>query len=100
MQLPRTFVKLPTGLSFNIPDLVMLRGWSEFHDLRMAIDLDVCAESDEYEELLGIYDRTCAFRRWMIWRSCDAIVVQPAMGRPMLFDTMADALEVLIPPRD
>jgi hypothetical protein len=97
VQLPRTSVKVPTGLSFDVPDLLMLRGWADFHDLRMAIDLDVCAEGDEYEELLGLYDKDRAFRRWMIWRSCDGIVVQPAMGRTMLFDFMADALEILIP---
>lgn len=100
MQLPRTSVKVPTGLSFEIPDLLMLRGWADFHELRMAIELDVCAEGDEYEELLGLYDRTCAFRRWMLWRSCEGIIVQPAMGRTMLFDRMADVLEILIPPQD
>lgn len=100
MQLPRTFVKIPTGLSFDIPDLLMLQGWADFHDLRMAIELDVCAEGDEYEELLGLYDKTRSFRRWLIWRSFEGIVVQPAMGRPMLFDFMADALEFLIPARD
>lgn len=100
MQLPRMSIQLPTGLSFDLPDLLMLRGWSDFHDLRLAIELDVCADGDEYEELLGLYDRTRAFRRWMIWRSCDGIVVQPTMGHKMLFDSMSDALEVMIPARD
>jgi hypothetical protein len=99
VQLRRTPATIPTGLSFDIPDLVMLRGWAEFHDLRMAIELDVCADGDEYEELLGLYDKDRAFRRWMIWRSRDGIVVQPAMGRRMLFDFMGDALEVLMPTR-
>ncbi len=97
---PRLAVRVPTGLPFDIPDLVMLQAWSEFHDLRMVIDLDVQADDDEYEELVALYDRGCAFRRWMIWRSGDGIVVQPAMGRTRLFDTMADALEILIPARD
>jgi hypothetical protein len=100
MRLPRASVRPPTGLSFDVADLVMLRGWSEYHDLRMTIELDACADGDEYEELLALYDRDCAFRRWMIWRSGDGIVVQPMMGRTMLFDTMADALEILIPTRD
>lgn len=100
MQSPRISVKIPTGLSFDVPDLLMLRGWAEFHDLRMAIDLDVCADGDEYEELLGLYDKDRAFRRWMIWRSCEGIVVQPAMGRPMVFDFMGDALDMLIPVRE
>jgi hypothetical protein len=97
VQLPRTFIKAPTGLSFEVPDLLMLQGWADFHDLRMTIDLDVCADGDEYEELIGLYDKTRTFRRWMIWRSCEGIIVQPGMGRTMLFDVMADALETLIP---
>jgi hypothetical protein len=100
VQLPRAYVKTPTGLSFDIPDLLLLKGWAEFHNLRLAVDLDVCADGDEYEELLGLYDRDRAFRRWMIWRSCDGIVVQPAMGHMMLFDFMADALDILIPAKD
>lgn len=100
MQLRNNAITLPTGLSFEVSDLVMLRGWADFHDLRLTIELDVCVESDEYEELLGLYDGTCAFRRWMIWRSQEGIVVQPTLGRTMLFDSVADALEFLIPSRD
>lgn len=100
MHLPNHALSLPTGLSFEVPDLVMLRGWAEFHELRLAIELDVCVEDDEYEELLGLYDGTCAFRRWMIWRSKEGIVVQPTLGRTMLFDSMPDALEFLIPAGD
>jgi hypothetical protein len=36
----------------------------------------------------------------MIWRSTSGIVVQPMMGKKMLFDTTAVALETLIPVRD
>ncbi len=97
MQLRRTPITIPTGRSFDVPDLLMLRAWADFHDLRMTIDLDVCAEGDEFEELLGVYDKDRAFRRWMLWRSNEGIVVQPAMSQTMLFDTMGDVLEVLIP---
>jgi hypothetical protein len=100
MQLPHTYARLPTGIAFDVPDLVLLRGWSDFHGLRMAIELDVCAEHKEYEELLALYDQNCAFRRWMLWRSCDGIIVQPANGRTMLCENMADVLEILIPSRD
>lgn len=100
VQLPRTTVQTPTGLSFDVPDLLLVQAWADFHDLRMEIELDVTAEGDEYEELLGLYYGASEYRRWMMWRSCDGIVVQPMMGRPMLFDTMAVALEVLIPVED
>ncbi len=100
MQLRRIPAGVPTGLSFDIPDLLMLQAWADFHDLRMSIDLDVCIDGEQYEELLGIYDNDRDFRRWMLWRSCDGIVVQPAMERAMLFDFVGDVLEILIPPGD
>jgi hypothetical protein len=100
MQLRRMPAGIPIGLSFDIPDLLMLQAWADFHDLRMSIDLDVCNEGEEYEELLGIHDKDRDFRRWMLWRSCDGIVVQPTMERSMLFDFMGDVLEILIPPGD
>jgi hypothetical protein len=100
VQLPPTFVKTPTGLSFDIPDLLLLQGWAHFHDLRMTVELDLCVDGEEYEELLGLYDANRAFRRWLIWRSCDAIVVQPTMGRAMRFNCMSEALATLIPPLD
>jgi hypothetical protein len=100
VQLPRTTVKIPTGLSFDIPELLMVQGWADYHDLRMTIELDVLAGADEYEEVLGLFYGTSVFRRWMMWRTADGIVVQPMMGRPMLFDVMSDALETLIPAQD
>jgi hypothetical protein len=100
VQLLRTTTQAPTGLSFEIPDLLMVQAWADFHNLRMEIELDAATESEEYEELIGLYYGASAYRRWMVWRSCDGIVVQPMMGRPMLFDTMAVALEALIPAQD
>jgi hypothetical protein len=100
MQLPRISVRSPTGRAFEVPDLLMLRAWCDFHDLRLAIELDVQTDRDEYEELLGLYDRTGSFRRWILWRSHDGIVAQAPTGRAMLFDRMADALERLIPLQD
>lgn len=100
MQLRPTTPKPPAGFSFDLPDLLMLQAWADFHDLRMAIELDVCAEGDEYEELVGLYDRTDTLCRWTMWRSGDGFVVQPTQARVMLFDRMADVLELLIPAPD
>lgn len=100
MHLPRTTIQIPTGLSFEIPDLLMVQAWADFHGLRLVIDLDAAGEGDEYEELLGLYYGASEYRRWMVWRSCDGIVVQPMMGRPMLFNSMVIALETLIPVQD
>jgi len=100
VQLPRTSAIVPTGLSFAIPDLLMVQAWADYHDLRMEIELDGFAGTDEYEEIICLSHRDGTYRRWMIWRSRDGIVVQPMIGRPMLFDMMASALEMLIPVAD
>ncbi len=100
MQLRRASVALPTGLSFDVPDLLLVRAWADFHELRMEVELDHSAGGDEYEEMIGLFARLTGFRRWMIWRSCDGVMVQPMMGRPMIFDQLSDALETLIPVRD
>jgi hypothetical protein len=90
----------PTGLAFDVSDLLMLRAWAEFHDLRMTIDLDIATDTEEYEEIVNIADAGVNYRRWLIWRSADGIVVQPRLGRQMLFDAMVEALDMLIPAVD
>jgi len=98
-QLPNP-VMAPRGLSFDISDLLLVRAWAEFHELRMEVELDFTAEGDEFEEIIGLFSPITGARRWMIWRSAESIVAQPMVGRPRLFDTVADALEVLIPVQD
>src|SRR5579872_4710948 len=89
--------RLPAGISFELCDLALVQGWSEFHDLRMVVELDYCAEGEEFEEVLAFYPRDSAFRRWMMWRRVGDVVVQPTMGRTLHFTSVADALEHLIP---
>jgi hypothetical protein len=89
--------RLPAGLAFEIGDLVMLRGWADFHDLRLVVELDYSADGDEYEEVLSLYPSGSAFRRWLLWRGTADVVVQPMIGRAMHFASVAQALEYLIP---
>jgi hypothetical protein len=100
VHLPRTSVQTPTGLSFDIPDLLMVQAWSDYHNLRMGIELDTATGSEEFEELLSLSYGTSKHPRWTIWRSTEGIVVQPTKGRPLRFDRMSVALEELIPARD
>jgi hypothetical protein len=90
---------LPMGLAFELADLVMAQGWAEYHDLRMVVELDYTAEGEEYEEVLALYPLGSAFRRWMVWRGANAVVVQPMMGRAQHFASVSEALEHLIPAR-
>ena len=93
MNRPPLLTALPMGLAFDLADLVMVQGWSEYHDLRMVVELDYSAEGEEYEEVLALYPRDSSFRRWMVWRGTGDIVVQPMMGRALRFASVAEALE-------
>ena len=99
MNRPPMLTALPMGLAFELSDLVMVQGWSEYHDLRMVVELDYSAEGEEYEEVLALYPQDSSFRRWMLWRGACEIVVQPMMGRASHFGSVAEALEHLIPAR-
>lgn len=94
---PRLAVHSPTGLSFELADLLLAQAWSEFHELRMTVELDYYTDGDEFEEVLEFFTPNSIFRRWMLWRAADGIVVQHMVGRSLHFHTVAEALEHLIP---
>lgn len=96
MDMPLITPNAPTGLAFEISDLMLLQGWAEFHDVQMVVELDHCVEGDEYEEVVAFYARDSQLRRWIVWRAAGAIVVQPLIGRSCRFGSVADALESLI----
>src|SRR5579872_3957679 len=99
MELPQITPRVPTGFAFEIADLMLLQGWSEYHDVQMVVELDHCVEGEEYEEVVAFYSRDSQLRRWILWRGTSAIVVQPLIGRSCRFGTVAEALESLIPAR-
>jgi hypothetical protein len=100
MLLRRPLARIPKGLSFDVSDLLLVRAWADYHDLRMEVELDFAAERDEFEEIVGLFAPRTGSRRWMLWRSTDGIIAQPMVGRPRMFDNVADALETLIPVQD
>ena len=100
MQLPHNPSGQSVGLSFDIPDLLMLLAWAEFHDLRMIVELDTVIEGQAFEETVALCHPVSLYRLWVLWRSRDGIRVRPSMGREMMFDVVADALDLLIPAMD
>jgi len=87
------------GLSFDLPDLIMLRAWADYHDVNMVIELDHCIETEEYEEVLAFYARCGSMRRWIMWRGRRDVIVQPLIGKPRRFASVSEAMEELIPAR-
>jgi hypothetical protein len=99
MRTPKLIPSAPTGLAFEIADLMMLQGWAEFHDVQMVVELDHCVEGEEYEEVVAFYAQDSQLRRWILWRAAEGIVVQPLIGRSSRFTSVVDALETLVPAR-
>jgi hypothetical protein len=93
--LPMT--RTPTGCSFEVAELLMLRAWAEWHDLRLVIELDHCIDGDEYEEVIALYPPESPLREWTVWRSACAIIVVPMHGRSIRFETISDVLHALLP---
>lgn len=87
----------PVGIAFEVPELLMLAAWAEFHDLRLVIELDYDIDGDEYEEVAVLYLPGRQLRRWMLWRARDAVVVEPADGATFRVGCIADLLQRLVP---
>ena len=57
MEMPQISPNVPTGLAFEIADLMLLQGWADFHDVQMVVELDHCVEGEEYEEVIAFYGK-------------------------------------------
>jgi hypothetical protein len=93
MKTPRTIVRPPTGIAFEIADLMLLQGWAKFHAVRMVVELDQCVDGEEFEEVVALYAESGPLRRWNLWRTADTVVVQPLIGRACRFDSVTGALD-------
>jgi hypothetical protein len=93
MEMLRAAADPPTGLAFEISDLLLLQGWANLHDIRMVVELDHWVEGEEYEEVVALYARDSSLRRGILWRSAKEIVVQPLIGRSCRFGSVAGALD-------
>lgn len=94
---PQQRAARPEGLAFDIPDLMMMRGWADYHNLPLTLSLDTVIDGAEYEEYVIIGDGQ---RCWHLWRLADGIAVRSAGSKAVLFAEMPDALDLLIPAAD
>jgi hypothetical protein len=88
---------LPKGLAFEIADLYLVRGWADLHDIQMDLRLDHGAEDEEYEEVIVFYINISPQCRLILWRSMEAVFVQPLVGRRLQYRSVSEALESLGP---
>jgi hypothetical protein len=84
------------GLSFEVDDLILLKGQSAANDLRMVVQLDHRSDVEEYEEVLSFYSGTSPQWRWMMWRNASAVFVRSIDGRGRRYETAGRAMEALL----
>jgi hypothetical protein len=87
---------MPTGIAFEIADLVLIKAWTDWHNIGMMIRLDHGAETEEYEEAIYFNTTMRPLCRLIIWRNAEAVFVQPLVGRRRQYDSVAEALESLL----
>jgi hypothetical protein len=73
----------------------MLRGWANQHRIHMQIELDNCVDGEEYEEILAFKTQCSILYRWIMWRTVHGVTVQPLIGKPRFFTSVADAMEAM-----
>ncbi|PPQ35229.1 hypothetical protein CCS01_08485 [Rhodopila globiformis] len=90
-------MKILKGLSFAIPDLILVQAWSEAHAMRMVVRLDHGSDNEQYEEVLAVYPFGSLPCRWIIWQEAGGVYVQPVNGRSQHYGSVVEALEALTP---
>jgi len=89
--------RLPTGLAFEVSDLMLAQSWAAFNDSRIVVRLDHGTEDEEYEEVIDLRTGRSSASRLIMWRSAMNVFVQPLLGRRQKFRSVAEALESVFP---
>ncbi len=90
---------LPTGLAFEVSDLMLAQSRAAFNDARIVVRLDHGTEDEEYEEVIDLRIGRSSASRLIMWRSAMNVFVQPLLGRRQKFRSVAEALESVFPAR-
>ena len=85
--------------AFEISELILMRAWSQFHDIRMQIELGCSVEGADCDEVIVLSQQYSSVH-WMLWRVGNQVAVQPTHGESRRFDTISDALGAVRPTCD
>jgi hypothetical protein len=85
----------PSGLAFEIADLLLVRSWADLRDCRMSVRLNHGADGEEYEEVIAFEADTSGHCQLIIWRDAVAVFVQPLIGRMRRYGSVAKSLDSL-----
>jgi hypothetical protein len=87
--------KVLKGISFSVPELTLIRSWSEANGLRMVVRLDHGSDTEDYEEVLAFHLGDSPLCRWIMWRDPRVVSIQPLIGRTGQYGSVAEAFEAL-----
>jgi len=85
-----------TGSAFCTSDLLLLRGWSEFHALTMSIDLRHETAGIPCDEAIRL-TASDGSGAWLLWREQAGIALRPEGRSARCFARVADALQAVRP---
>jgi hypothetical protein len=83
------------GVSFSVPELTLIRSWSDANGLRMVVRLDHGSDTEDYEEVLAFHLGNSPLCRWIMWRGAKMVFIQPLIGRLQRYYSVAEAFEAL-----
>jgi hypothetical protein len=90
-------IRLPSkalkGLSFSVPELTLIRSWSDANGLRMVVRLDHGSDTEDYEEVLAFHLGDSSLCTWVMWRGMKFVFIQPLIGRLRRYGSVAEAFE-------
>jgi hypothetical protein len=88
--------KVPKGQSFSVPELILIRTWSEINGLRMVVRLDHGADAEDYEEVLAFHGADSPRCFCIMWRGARLVFIQPLIGRTQRYGSVAEAFEAML----
>ena len=69
-------IDAPKGLAFEIADLILMKGWADFRDLRMVVRLDHGVDDEDYEEVVAFHATMDSPSLFIMWRNAKSVFVQ------------------------
>jgi len=90
----------PTGLAFDISDLILIGCWAAIYDFEAQVLLDHGFEDEEYEEIVEFRTGPGSACQSIMWRDAMAVYLQPIMGRKTKYLSVAAALEGVLVSQD
>src|SRR5271156_2066538 len=81
-----------TGSAFEIHDHRLMIDWAKRHDHRAVVRLDHGVAAEEYEEVVELLFGVTNRCRFIIRRNAKAVIVQPLVGRGVLYASVNEAL--------